>query len=111
MLSGSAGGIVALANIAPKACTRLFELWKEGDVAGAKKIQDIFVHADWTVGKIGGIGGVKAVVTQAFGYGSPAVRGPLLAASAEKLQSPGMKHLEQLLELEKTLPDFAAKTS
>src|SRR6266481_2949557 len=31
LLSGSAGGIVALANIAPKVHTRLFKLWTEGN--------------------------------------------------------------------------------
>ncbi|KAH7104977.1 dihydrodipicolinate synthetase [Auriculariales sp. MPI-PUGE-AT-0066] len=111
LLAGSAGGIVALANMAPRTCTRLFELWKEGDHTEAKKIQDIFVHADWQVGKIGGVGGVKAVVSQAFGYGNGAVRGPLSPTSAEKLQSPGMKFLNQLIEFEKSLPDFEEQHS
>lgn len=51
LLAGSAGGILALANIAPKACVKLFTCWKEERLHEAKKLQDLFVHADWAITK------------------------------------------------------------
>jgi 4-hydroxy-2-oxoglutarate aldolase len=102
LLSGSAGGIVALANIAPKIHTKLFKLWKEGKQEEAMKIQATLGHGDWAVSKIGGISGVKAVVNKEFGYGNGRVRGPLaptdLGVGAEVY-----KLVDDLMALEKTL--------
>ncbi|KZV80692.1 aldolase [Exidia glandulosa HHB12029] len=104
--AGSAGGILALANIAPRACVKLFKSFKNGDLEEARKLQDLFVHADWAITKLGGIGGVKAIVTRGFGYGSGLVRGPLTPASEQKLQqTAGVKWLDELVALEKSLPD------
>lgn len=97
---------MALVNIAPKAHAQVFQLWKEGKIKEAMKIQELFVHADWAVGKIGGIAGLKAFVSKSFGYGSSLVRSPLLVASDEKISGAHTACLRELVELEKSLPDF-----
>ncbi|KIM84377.1 hypothetical protein PILCRDRAFT_6616 [Piloderma croceum F 1598] len=103
LLSGSAGGIVALANIAPKIHTKLFKLWKEGKQDEAMKIQAILGHGDWAVSKIGGISGVKAVVNKEFGYGNGRVRGPLAHTDLESVGAEVYKLVDDLMALEKTL--------
>jgi len=103
LISGSAGGIIALANIVPKVHTRLFKLWTEGRQEEAMKIQAILGHGDWAVGRIGGISGVKAVVHKEFGYGNGRVRGPLGSVDLQSVSVEGYKSLDDLIALEKTL--------
>ncbi|KAG6913603.1 hypothetical protein DXG01_005638 [Tephrocybe rancida] len=88
LLSGSAGTIAAL----------------EGKVVEAMELQGKFTHADWAIGKIGGIGGVKAIVSKNFGYGSTTVRGPLKAVDAERLhENKHYKAMEEMISVEKAL--------
>ncbi|KAJ7903623.1 hypothetical protein B0H14DRAFT_2665677 [Mycena olivaceomarginata] len=49
----------------------------EGNFKDAMALQARLGHADWAMQKLGGISGVKAVVSKNFGYGVPHVRGPL----------------------------------
>jgi 4-hydroxy-2-oxoglutarate aldolase len=69
LLCGSAGVIGALVNVLPKLHGRLLKLHQEGDFAGAMALQAKLGHADWAMQKLGGISGVKAVVSKNFGYG------------------------------------------
>jgi len=103
LISGSAGGIVALANIAPKVHARLFKLWTEGKLEEAMKIQAILGHGDWAVGRIGGISGVKAVIHREFEYGNGRVRGPLGSVDIQSVGMEGYIRLDHLIALEKTL--------
>ena len=48
------------------------------------ELQEKFSQADWIVSQIGGIGGLKALITTFFGYGNPAVRGPLKPVDLDK---------------------------
>lgn len=54
-------------------------------------------HADWAVKKIGGIGGIKAVISKDFGYGGLRVRGPLRAVGLEGFKE--NKYYDTLLDL------------
>ncbi|KAH8834771.1 hypothetical protein DL96DRAFT_1701794 [Flagelloscypha sp. PMI_526] len=111
LLSGCPGGILALANIVPKVHSKLVGLFKEGRLSEALTLQAKMGHADWAVTKLGGIGGVKLVVTENFDYGKPFVRGPLRTKSASSLV--GDAHygaLQELIALEKELPDIAPHT-
>jgi len=104
LLSGSAGAITALVNILPKLHRQLHKLYEEGRISEAMKLQEKFCHADWATGRIGGIGGIKAIVSKDFGYGHNVVRGPLKAVDPATLQ--GNKYyadLEELIALEKSL--------
>ncbi|RDB31004.1 putative 4-hydroxy-2-oxoglutarate aldolase, mitochondrial [Hypsizygus marmoreus] len=104
LLSGSAGTIAALVNILPKLHSKLYKLYEEGNIKEAMELQGKMGHADWAVGRIGGIGGIKAIISKNFGYGETFVRGPLKAVDPEKLED--HKHysvLEELIALEKSL--------
>jgi 4-hydroxy-2-oxoglutarate aldolase len=103
-LSGSSGAIAALVNIVPKLHAKLWKLIQEGNIKEAMELQAKLGHADWAIGRIGGIGGVKAVVSKNFGYGGNTVRGPLKAVDIDALGS--NKHypaLEVVIEMEKAL--------
>lgn len=104
LLSGSAGAIAALVNVLPKLHVRLYQLYKEGNVKEAMELQGSMCHADWAIGRIGGIGGVKAIVSKNFGYGENFVRGPLKAADSERLKdNKYYAIIEELIVLEKSL--------
>lgn len=102
LLSGSAGLIGALVNVAPKAHVRLLKLWKEGKLEEAVKLQALLGQADWELGKLGSVAGIKAVVSRHFGYGERFVRGPLRAVEVEVGAKEAVA-LEELVRLEKTL--------
>ncbi|THH14116.1 hypothetical protein EW146_g6181 [Bondarzewia mesenterica] len=99
----SAGGIMALVNIVPKAHRRLWDLWDEGKADEAREIQRLLSHCDAIVSKLGGIGFIKAIVSREFGYGKLKVRGPLAESSMEKLSGRDAELMAELLELEKSL--------
>jgi len=88
----------------PKLHGRLLKLHQEGNFKEAMELQAKLGHADWAMQKLGGISGVKAVVSKNFGYGVPNVRGPLKPLAIESLV--GDKHVntvEELITLEKSL--------
>lgn len=104
LLSGSAGTIAALVNILPKLHVRLFKLYQEGKFTEAMELQAKFAHADWVIGRIGGIAGVKAIVSKNFGYGIPTVRGPLKTIDTESLHvNKHYKIMEDIIALEKAM--------
>ena len=100
LVSGSAGLIGALPNIAPKVHVRLLNLYKEGILCEAMELQGLLSSADWELGKLGSIAGIKAVVAKHFGYGAPYVRGPLAPIDIETASA---DKLEELIALEKSL--------
>ncbi|KAL0957064.1 hypothetical protein HGRIS_003163 [Hohenbuehelia grisea] len=99
-----AGGNTSLLNVAPKAHRRMWDLYDKGSVPEAREIHRLLSHADWIKNKYGGPAFLKAVVAKEFGYGSTVIRGPLKAVSADPdLQADEVKHLQQLISLEKSL--------
>lgn len=78
----------------------VYRLYKAGKLQEAEKIQALLGQADWELGKLGSIGGIKAVVSKSFGYGNTNVRGPLSAAAVTP--SSTLK-LEELITFEKSL--------
>lgn len=102
--AGSAGTIAALVNILPKLHGRLYKLFQEGNIKEAMELQGKLGHGDWAISKIGGIGGVKAVVSKHFGYGQTHVRGPLKTVNpANLVEIKQYQTLAELIELEKAL--------
>ena len=102
--AGSAGGIAALVNLVPKIHAKLYRLFLEGETTEGMDLQVKLGHGDWAASKVGGIGGIKAVITANWDYGSPKVRGPLKEVSLENLQANKYyKVLFELIELEKSL--------
>ena len=103
LLMGGAGLIGASVNLVPKVHSKLYALWKEGKTEEALKLQTLLAHSDWAVGKLGGIAGLKGLVSTHFGYGEGRVRGPLTAAAPEKLRDIQGTKLLEVIELEKSL--------
>lgn len=103
LLVGGAGVIGASVNILPKVHAEVYRLWKEGNMAEVLQLQSLLVHGDWLVKRIGGIGGLKAIIAKEFGYGSGRVRGPLVAVGVEKVDALEKTKLTTLLEMEKSL--------
>lgn len=95
--AGSAGTIAALVNLLPKLHGQMYRLFEEGNHKQAMALQEKLGHGDWAASKVGGIGGIKAVVSKNFGYGEPHVRGPLKAVNIDNLAT--NKYYETLVEL------------
>lgn len=100
----SAGGIMALVNIAPKMHRHLWDLWDAGKYDEARDVQRLLSHGDAIASKCGGIGFIKAYVSKEFGYGTGTVRGPLVASSVDRLQGRDKELMDELIALEKSLP-------
>ncbi|KAJ7674191.1 hypothetical protein B0H17DRAFT_1161796 [Mycena rosella] len=104
LLCGGAGVIGATVNVLPKLHGRLLKLHQAGEFKEAMELQAKLAHADWAIQKLGGISGVKAIISKNFGYGVPHVRGPLKPLAADALV--GNKYaatVEELIELEKSI--------
>ncbi|KAF8905019.1 hypothetical protein CPB84DRAFT_1676923 [Gymnopilus junonius] len=102
--AGGAGTIAALVNILPKLHGQLYKLFQQGNVKEAMILQGKLGHGDWAASKVGGIGGIKAVISKNFGYGDPHVRGPLKAVSVESLEDHQYyQTLADLITMEKEL--------
>ncbi|KAI1356196.1 mitochondrial putative 4-hydroxy-2-oxoglutarate aldolase [Xylaria sp. FL0043] len=100
LIAGGHGILAGLANIAPRACIRTFELYKEGKMAEAQKMQEIVSRGDWTAIR-GGVVGVKSGLQSWMGYGGFS-RSPLPRPTSE--QSKEWKEgYRELMTLEKTL--------
>ena len=77
---GCVGGVLALANIAPRACAEIFELTRQGRFSDAKDLQLRMVPVNLAVTATYGIGGLKAAMDM-LGYFGGDPRRPLLPVS------------------------------
>ncbi len=77
---GCVGGVLALANIAPRACVELFEMIRQGRFTEAKEMQLRMIPVNLAVTATYGIGGLKAAMDM-LGYFGGDPRLPLLPAS------------------------------
>lgn len=103
LLCGAAGLIGASVNLFPKVHSRIYALWKEGKPNEAMKLQTKAAHSDWAIGKLGGTGALKGLVSINFGYGQGRVRAPLMGVEASKLSNLEGTVLGEMIELEKGL--------
>jgi len=74
---GVTGGVLALADVAPAECVRLFELCRQGEWEQARVLQARLLPVNQAVGGYLGIPGVKAAMAMRGYYGGPPRR-PLL---------------------------------
>ncbi|KAF2648692.1 dihydrodipicolinate synthase [Lophiostoma macrostomum CBS 122681] len=100
LIGGGSGIIGGMANIAPKACVRLVDLFEAGDYAEARKLQAIVARGDWAAIQ-GGIIGTKAALMSHFGYGGFA-RKPLPRPSKEESRK-WREAFQELVTLEQSL--------
>ncbi|PGH33045.1 hypothetical protein GX50_04119 [[Emmonsia] crescens] len=68
LIGGGSGVICGLANIAPKACVKIIELYKAGKLVEAQKLQAVVAQGDWMAIQ-GGVVGTKSGLLSHFGYG------------------------------------------
>jgi 4-hydroxy-2-oxoglutarate aldolase len=96
---GARGGVVAVANVVPGACVRLFDLTAAGRHAEALALQRALTPLARAVTATHGVAGLKAAMTLA-GYRGGQPRPPLLPASPAVVSalSAQLSTLQQLIE-------------
>jgi 4-hydroxy-2-oxoglutarate aldolase len=82
LVAGAAGAVVAIANVVPELCVKLYELTRAGRHEEAQQLQRRLTLLALAVTREYGIAGLK-VAMEVAGYAGGAVRGPLRPASAE----------------------------
>ncbi|KAF4835669.1 L-threo-3-deoxy-hexylosonate aldolase [Colletotrichum tropicale] len=93
LVAGATVVIAGGANVTPRTCAQVFDLWQEGLVEEAREMQAILAKGDWEH-TARGISGTKAALNDLFGYGgSP--RRPLKMLSEASLSEmrPGLGEL------------------
>lgn len=105
LAAGGAGVIGGMANLAPRASVRLFELGDDSKTVHSTEaitLQEVIGRGDWAMIKTGVVG-VKVGLQSYFGYGGFARR-PMprpVGEQAKKIAD----ELKELVDLENTLPD------
>ncbi|KAH7156208.1 hypothetical protein EDB81DRAFT_380577 [Dactylonectria macrodidyma] len=90
---GGHGVIGGTANVAPRACVRLMQLWKEGRLEEARGLQEVVARGDWAAIQ-GGFVSVKAALLRYYGYGgSPRKPCAFLDGEALEVQLEGFSEL------------------
>ena len=80
---GCAGGVCALANVAPQACVKIFDLVKAGDLDAARQLQLRMIPVNQAVTAIYGVPGLK-VAMDMLGYFGGDPRLPLLPSTEQE---------------------------
>ena len=80
---GCVGGVLALANIAPLQCVKIYELIKDGSFEEAKNLQLKMIPVNQAVTATYGVPGLKAAMDM-LGYFGGNPRPPLLPASEKE---------------------------
>ncbi|KAF5025980.1 hypothetical protein F66182_1948 [Fusarium sp. NRRL 66182] len=100
LVSGGSGIIAGGANVMPKTCVRVWDLYVKGKTDEAKALQKKLAKADWVLTKAA-IAGTKSAIQSYYGYGGYPRR-PLKRLSAE--QAKGIEEgVREILDIEKTL--------
>ena len=100
LIAGGDGVIAGLANLAPKACVKIMELYCNGELAQAQELQAIVARGDWVAIK-GGFVAIKSALRMYEGYGG-APRRPCIAPDKVGL---GVlyEQFRDIMELERSL--------
>jgi 4-hydroxy-2-oxoglutarate aldolase len=80
---GCVGGVLALANVAPQICVRIYQLVQEGKFEEAKKLQLKMIPVNKAVTATYGVPGLKAAMDM-LGYFGGDPRPPLLPSSEKE---------------------------
>lgn len=95
--SGANGGILALANVTPKECVKIFNLFSKGKINEAHSIQNRLLAVNNAITSAYGVAGLKAAMGLSGYYGG-LPRKPL-----QPLTSAMIKNIKQILERAKLL--------
>lgn len=93
-----------MANLYPKTCVKLYNLWVQGEREKAEQLQLQLAVAEWGFAK-GGINGTKWVVAKYLGYAesSSACRRPFPKYTDESKQAWIISQVSGLKKIESTL--------
>jgi 4-hydroxy-2-oxoglutarate aldolase len=83
LVMGGVGGVLSIANFAPEACYKVYDLWKAGKLEEAKAEQYKLMALNQKVSGKFGVAGVKAAMDLAGFYGGPP-RSPLFPLTADE---------------------------
>ena len=68
LVSGGTGVLAGGANVLPRLCVEVFNLWGQGKLAEAMEMQQILSAGDWVLSKTA-IPGTKSAIQSYYGYG------------------------------------------
>ena len=100
LIAGGSGVIAGIANLIPRSCVQVMELYQQGKVQEAQKAQAVVARADWLAIK-GGLVGVKSALQTYRGYGN-LPRRPCVPPSAEEAERI-KEFIREGIEMEKSL--------
>lgn len=104
LISGGSAILAGGANVLPRTCVQIFNLWSSGRLAEAYELQKVLSAGDWVLTK-SAIPGTKSAIQSFYGYGGYPRR-PL-----RRLREASVKEiadqLKEVMEVERSLPDFA----
>jgi L-threo-3-deoxy-hexylosonate aldolase len=98
--SGGSGIIAGGANVLPKTCVKVWNLWAEGKYDEALALQKVLSKGDWVLTKAA-IPGTKSAIQSYYGYGGYPRR-PLKRLSKEQTQAVA-DGIKEIMEVEKSL--------
>jgi L-threo-3-deoxy-hexylosonate aldolase len=101
--SGGSGIIAGGANVLPRTCVKVWDLWARGKYDEAVAMQKVLSKGDWVLTKAA-IPGTKSAIESYYGYGGYPRR-PLKRLSPEQVERV-KKGVAEVMELEKSLPDM-----
>lgn len=97
---GGHGVIAGTANLTPRACLKLMQLWDMDKLDEATRLQGVVARGDWAAIK-GGFVSVKAALQRYYGYGGQPRR-PCALLEGKALEAQ-MAEFAELMETEKKL--------
>ncbi|KAI1391088.1 aldolase [Hypoxylon trugodes] len=100
LASGGSGIIAGGANVMPKVCVKVWDLYVEGKIEEAIKLQKVLSRADWFLTKAA-IAGTKQAIQSYFGYGGYPRR-PLKRLEKAKVEAIA-EGIRDAMEIEKSL--------
>lgn len=100
LASGGSGIIAGGANVLPKTCVKVWNLWAEGKYDESIALQKVLSKGDWVLTKAA-IPGTKSAIQSYYGYGGFGRR-PLKRLSKEKVKAVA-DGIAEVMEVEKSL--------
>lgn len=104
--SGGSGIIAGGANVLPRTCVRVWDLWAQGNYEEAMAMQKILSKGDWVLTKAA-IPGTKSAIQSYYGYGAYPRR-PLKRMTAVQVEQV-KQGIAEVMQLEMSLPDEGKK--
>ncbi|KAL4954491.1 hypothetical protein BDW69DRAFT_205175 [Aspergillus filifer] len=104
LASGGSAILAGGANVLPKLCVKVFQLWEQGKFTEAMEAQGLLSQADWVLTKAA-IPGTKSAIQSYYGYGGYPRR-PLARLSEGQIKAVA-DGIKEAMEVELSLPDIA----